>query len=75
MPTVSAPVLPLPFVTLLPDQPAEAVQLLAFVEVQLSVDEAPLLTPVGLALRLTVGLGAVVTRFTWIENAGRAADF
>ena len=71
MVALSAPVLALPLIALLPDQPPEATQLVAFVELQLSVAKAPLLTPLGLALRLTVGLGAVVTAFTSMENAGR----
>jgi hypothetical protein len=52
---LSAPVLALPLVSLLPDQPPLAVQLLTLVEDQLSVADPPLLTVVGLALRLTVG--------------------
>ena len=52
---LSAPVLALPFVGSLPDQPPEAVQLDAFVEDQLSIADPPLLTLVGVALRLTVG--------------------
>ena len=54
---LSAPVLALPFVGSLPDQPAEAVQPLALLEDQLSIAEPPLLTVVGLALRLTEGAG------------------
>jgi len=54
-------VLALPLVGSLPDQPPEAVQLVAFVEDQLSVEAAPLLTVPGLALRLTVGLGGAET--------------
>jgi len=53
---LNAPVLALPLVGSLPDQPPEAVQLLALVEDQLSIADPPLLTVVGLALRLTVGL-------------------
>ena len=52
---LSAPVPALPLVGSLPDQPPEAVQLLAFVDDQLSIADPPLLTVVGLALRLTVG--------------------
>jgi hypothetical protein len=52
---VSAPVLALPLVGSVPDQPPEAVQLLALVEDQLSMDDPPLLTVEGLALRPTVG--------------------
>jgi hypothetical protein len=58
---VSAPVLTLPLVGSLPDQPLLAVQLLAFVEDQLSVAEPPLLTVVGLAVRLTVGGAETLT--------------
>jgi hypothetical protein len=54
-------VLALPFVGLLPDQPPDAVQLLALLEDQLSVADPPLLTVVGLALRLTVGRAATLT--------------
>lgn len=38
-----------------PVQPPEAVQAVAFVVVQLSVDELPLVTVVGVALNDTVG--------------------
>jgi hypothetical protein len=54
---LSAPVLALPFVDSLPDQPPDAVQLLALLEDQLSIADPPLLTVVGLALRLTEGAG------------------
>ena len=54
---LSAPVLALPLMPLLPDQPPAAVQLLALLEDQLSIEADPLLTVPGLALRLTVGLG------------------
>jgi hypothetical protein len=58
---LSAPVLVLPLVGSLPDQPPEAVQLLALVEDQLSIADPPLLTVVGVALRLTVGLTGAET--------------
>ena len=58
---LSAPVLALPLVGSLPDQPPEAVQLLALVADQLNVDAEPLLTVPGLALRLTVGFGGAET--------------
>ena len=58
---LSAPVLVLPLVGSLPDHPAEAVQLLALLDDQLSIADAPLLTVVGLALKLTVGLGGAET--------------
>jgi translation initiation factor 2 alpha subunit (eIF-2alpha) len=68
---LSAPVLALPPVVSLPDQPPEAEQLLALVEDQLSVDDPPVLTEVGLALRLTVG--STPAAFTVIAKAGREA--
>jgi hypothetical protein len=68
----SAPVLALPLVGSLPDQPPDAVQLLAFVEDQLSIAEPPLATVVGLALMLTVGPAAAA--LTAIAKAGNAAD-
>ena len=58
---LNAPVLALPLVGSLPDQPPEAVQLLALVEDQLSIADPPLLIVVGLALRLTVGLTGAET--------------
>ena len=58
---LSAPVLVLPLVGSLPDQPPEAVQLLSLVDDQLSIADPPLLTVVGLALRLTVGLTGAET--------------
>ena len=48
--------LALPLVRSFPDQPADAAQLLALLDDQLSIADPPLLTVVGLALRLTVGL-------------------
>ena len=66
MVALSAPVLALPFVGSFPDQPPEATQLLAFVEDQLSVDDPPLLTVVGLALTLTVGGAATLTVTDWL---------
>ena len=63
---VSAPVLALPLVGSLPDHPPEAVQLVAFVEDQLSVAEPPLLTVAGLALRLTVGGVETLTVADWL---------
>ena len=57
----NAPVLALPLVGSLPDHPPEAVQPVAFVDDQLSVEAEPLLTVPGLALRLTVGLGGADT--------------
>ena len=64
---LSAPVLALPFVGLLPDQAPEAVQLLALLEDQLSIADPPLLTPVGLALKLTAGAGVETLTVTdWV---------
>ena len=58
---LSGPVLALPLVGSPPDQPPEAVQLLALLADQLNVADAPLLTVPGLALRLTVGLATADT--------------
>ena len=69
---LSAPVLALLLVGSLPDQPPEAVQLFAFVEDQLSIADPPLLTLVGVALRLTVGL--TTAAFTVIAKAGKEAN-
>jgi len=49
-----------PLLDLLPDHPPEAAQAVARVDVQLSVEFAPLLTTLGLALKTTVG-GASAT--------------
>jgi hypothetical protein len=65
-------VLALPLVGSFPDQPPEAVQLDAFVEDQLSIEDPPLLTLVGVALRLTAG--ATTAAFTVIANADNEAD-
>jgi hypothetical protein len=46
---------------LLPDHPPEAVQLVAFVELQSSVDELPLAMLEGVAVSVTVGGGFAVT--------------
>jgi hypothetical protein len=48
-----------PLVALLPDQAPVAVQAVAFVEVQASVELPPLATVLGLAVKLTVGVGDV----------------
>ncbi len=53
-----------PLVALLPLHPApvpEAVQEVALVELQVSVDAAPLATDVGFAVSVTVGMGTMVT--------------
>jgi hypothetical protein len=54
---VSAPVDWLPEVALVPDQPPEAVQEVALVEDQVSVEAPPLATEVGFAASDTVGTG------------------
>jgi hypothetical protein len=56
---------------MLPDQLPEAMQLLAFVDDQLSIEAEPLVTVPGLAFSVTVGFAADAV--TWIENAGSAA--
>ena len=58
---VSAPVLCDPDVALVPDQLPVAVQLVAFVELQVNVDEPPEAMLVGDAVSVTVGSGAIVT--------------
>jgi hypothetical protein len=63
---VSSGVLAVPLVGVAPLQPPEAVQLVAFVELQVNVDAVPLTTLVGLALSATVGLGTTVTRAVWL---------
>jgi hypothetical protein len=70
--TLSGPVPALPLVGSPPDQPPEAVQLVAFVEDQLSIADPPPLTLVVFALRLTVG--ATVAAVTVIAKADREAD-
>ena len=52
---VSAPLDCEPLTALVPDQASDAVQLVAFVELHVSVEALPLVTDVGLALRETVG--------------------
>jgi hypothetical protein len=57
----------LPLTALLPVQPWEAVQEVAFVEDQVSVEAAPLVTVVGLAASETVGAGEVTdTVADWV---------
>jgi hypothetical protein len=68
---LSAPVLLLPLVPMLPDQLPEAVQLLAFVDDQLSIEAEPLVTVLGLAFSVTVGFATPPV--TWIANAGSEA--
>jgi len=64
-------VLLLPLTPTLPDQLPEAVQLVAFVDDQLSIEADPLLTVLGLAVSVTVGV--TTAEVTWIENAGSEA--
>jgi hypothetical protein len=45
----------------MPDQPPEALQEVALVEVHVSVELLPDATVVGLALKLTVGAGGAAT--------------
>ena len=54
---VNAPVDWLPEVALAPDHPADAVQVVAFVEDQVSVEDPPLATDMGFATSDTVGIG------------------
>jgi hypothetical protein len=56
---VRAEVLCEPLGASLPAQPPEAVQDVAFVADQVSVDVAPFLTVLGLAARVTAGAGVV----------------
>jgi hypothetical protein len=58
---VSAPVGCEPLIALLPDQAPEAVQAVALVDDQVSVDPLPLATVLGLALKLTVAAGSALT--------------
>lgn len=56
---VRVPVVCDPLVALVPVQPPLAVQLVALVELHVSVEELPLTTEVGLALKVTTGAGVV----------------
>ena len=58
---VNAPVLCVPDVALLPVQPPDAVQLVAFVELHVSVEEPPDAMLIGDAANVTVGTGAIDT--------------
>jgi len=58
-PDLSVPVDREPLVASLPDQAPEAVQAVAFVEAHASVELAPLAIVLGLAVKLTVGVGEV----------------
>ncbi len=62
-----APVACVPLVASVPDHPPEAVQAVALVEAQVRVEPLPLLTVLGLALKVTVGAGEVtVTVADWL---------
>ena len=56
---LSTPVDAEPLIGLLPDQPPEAEQLLAFVADQVKVELVPLVTVLGAALSVTRGVGEV----------------
>ena len=58
---MTAPVLCVPLVPFVPLQPPVAVHEVALVELQVSVDAAPLATEVGFAVNVTVGAGTTVT--------------
>jgi hypothetical protein len=59
---VSAPVVWVPLVDLTPAKlPPDAVQVLALTDCQVSVADAPLITDVGAAFKVTVGAGTTVT--------------
>jgi predicted lysophospholipase L1 biosynthesis ABC-type transport system permease subunit len=62
---VSALVLTLPLVALLPVHPPEAVQAVALLEDQVNIDVPPLDTLVGLALSVTLGGLATATVTDW----------
>ena len=51
----------------MPDQLPEAVQEVALVELQVSVEALPEVTLVGLAVKVTVGAGAVTVTFADCE--------
>ena len=59
--TVSGPVDALPLVSCAPDQPPDAVQLVALAVLQVSVEEPPLDTVLGFALNVRVGAGGGLT--------------
>ena len=58
---MSVPVLCVPLVLFVPLQPPEAVHDVAFVELHVSVEAAPLAIEVGFAVSVTVGAGTTVT--------------
>jgi hypothetical protein len=47
-----------------PDQPPEATQVVAFVELHVSMDDPPLAIAVGLAVKVTVGAGVLPATVT-----------
>ncbi len=61
---VTAAVLAVPLIASVPFQPPEAVQEVAFVADQVSVDVLPLATLLGVAVKLTTGAVAV-TETVW----------
>jgi hypothetical protein len=66
---VSAPVLAVPLIARAPLQPFAAVHAVAPVVDQVRVEELPLVTLPGFALRLTVGTGGVtVTVVVWFAD-------
>jgi len=67
---VSGPVLATPLAAFAPVQPPEAVQAVAFVELHVRVDAAPLATEVGAAARVTVGTGAGAVVTATVAVAG-----
>ena len=54
----------MPLTALVPDQAPEAVQAVAFVDDHVSLELLPLATVLGLAIRVTVGAGAVTETVT-----------
>jgi hypothetical protein len=61
VPVVSAALDCDPLMPLVPDQPPEAVQAVALMDDQVSLDVPPLATVLGLALKLAVTEGCVLT--------------
>ena len=69
VPAVNAPVDCDPVVDLLPLQPPDAVQLVALVELHVSVEVCPLFTLAGFAVNETVGAGGVTATGTvWLAE-------
>ncbi len=65
---MSAPVDCEPLVALLPVQAPEAVLLVAFVLLHVSIELLPLETAVGFAVRLTVGAGLAADTVTVVDR-------